>query len=198
MKKFLTILTVVCLLITGTYAYAANSPYTYNGTANFVVSKENHLVGVKDATEIFNYLPVYASNKAIITGVVEGNIVREKGLAQFYTINDVVIGLTTLNVSINLDRRYFELTKDIVIKNTGAEELNTENIITATYYVNNDHIGHIFFDNATEVLPVGVVYFKGKIAILFAGDCNNDGVLELGFHASQPVYEVDSSEKIYR
>ena len=188
MKKFITLFCVFCLFLT-TVSFATAESYT--GSAAFVVSRDNHLVGIKNTLETYIHFPLNVSTQ--ITGMRDGQVIREKGLARFYAISDAIVGLSSLNVSVTLDHRYYALTKAVI----GEEELNVENIIAATYYVNGNYIGHFFFDNATDTIKVGTIYFKNYKANLYLGDYNNDGVLELGFHAAQPVYVITTSEDYY-
>jgi len=209
MKKFITLFCVFCLFLTNVSFAAAES---YAGPAAFVVSKDNHLIGVRNTSEVVQHFPMYSSHLNTITGVKENGVVREKGLAEFVTINDIKLGLTTLNVTINIDSRYHELVKSLVALHTNGDEMSTDTIIASTYYVNKGYIGHMFYSEPHNVLVVGTVYFKNQRlpVMLCVGDFYHNGTRELGFMARNPflpspsevttseqAYEVDTSEKTY-
>lgn len=194
MKKFITLFCVFCLLLT-TVSFAAAESYA--GPADFVVSKDNHLVGVRNTSEVVQHFPMYSSPLNTIAGVKENGVVREKGLAQYFVINDVTLGLTTLNVVIDIEERYVELVKELV----QSEDFDTRSIIAATYYVSNNHIGHIFYSEPHNVLVVGTMYFKNhRIPVMLCvGDFYHNGTRALGFMAANPFFPVDigPSEKTY-
>lgn len=192
MKKFITILCVLSLLI-ATMGFAAAE--TYEGPAAFVVSKNNHLVGIRTPAEMYN-LPMYSSYFNTITGIKVNGVVRDRGLAQYLTVNDVTMGLTTLEVTIVIDERYTALVDNLVSRY--SDEISTQSIIAATYYVKNNHIGHMFYTEPHKVLVVGTVYFKDQVlpVMLCAGDFNHSNTMELGFLASNPF--VGPSENLYR
>ena len=201
MKKFITVFCVFCLLLTTVSFAAAES---YSGPASFVVSKENHLVGVRNTSEVVQHFPVYSSHLNTITGVKENGVVREKGLAEFITINDVVLGLTKLNVTINIDSRYYELVKALVDFHTNGDEMSADSIIASTYYINYGYVGHIFYTEPHNVLVVGTVYFKNQRlpVMLCVGDFYHNGTRELGFMGCNPFlpsssHEVGPSERAY-
>lgn len=194
MKKFITLFCVFCLFLT-TVSFAAAESYA--GPADFVVSKDNHLVGVRNTSEVVQHFPMYSSTLKTITGVKESGVVREKGLAQYFVINDVTLGLTTLNVVINIEERYVGLVKELVQN----EDFDTRSIIAATYYVSNNHIGHIFYSEPHNVLVVGTMYFKNhQLPVkLCVGDFYHNGTRMLGFMAANPFSSIviGPSEKVY-
>lgn len=209
MKKFITLFCVFCLFLT-TVGFAAAESYA--GPADFVVSRDNHLIGVRNTSEVVQHFPMYSSHLNTITGVKENGVVREKGLAEFVTINDITLGLTTLNVTINIDTRYYELVKTLVDFHTNGDEMSADTIIASTYYMNYNYVGHIFYTEPHNVLVVGTVYFKDQQlpVMLCVGDFYHNGTRELGFMARNPflpspsevttseqAYEVDTSEKTY-
>lgn len=201
MKKFITLFCVFCLFLT-TVSFAAAESYA--GPAAFVVSRDNHLVGVRNISEVIQHFPMYSSHLNTITGVKENGVVREKGLAEYVVINDIMLGLTTLNVTIDIDSRYYELVKALVTLHTNGDEMSTDTIIASTYYVNNGYIGHMFYSEPHNVLVVGTVYFKNQRqpVMLCVGDFYHNGTRELGFMARTPFLpsfsEVGPSEEIYR
>lgn len=223
MKKILITLLVLMLTLSIGYAecgvtvlpseqlnitVTSSSSFIYSGKTDFVLAKNGRVIGIKNLTETSTHLPTSNVKFNTVSGVLPNGLLRVAGLMKYKQMEDgTVQGLTSLPVKIAIEEQYVDLVQSIVENRLNLNELCVSSIICSTFWVTDDYVGHIFYMSDNRI-AVGTVYFYNRIpVILYAGDIDNDGNMELGFSAgwtqtveSTPTptpYDAGPSEEVY-
>lgn len=166
---------------------------SYTGVSFWALSEIQHVIGLKAPDEQVPVLPIQAVGKSFIRGCVETGLIREKGTMQAL-YNGAVYGFTQLEVAVHIKQEYVSLVETVVHERIGADAAVTANsIIASTNWWRNDTVSHIFFTTASVKIAVGTVTVNSGMdtIVLYAGDFNGDGTLELGFSAGWTVKEPE-------
>ena len=166
---------------------------SYTGVSFWALSESQHVIGLKAPDEQVPVLPIQPVGKSFIRGAVENGLIREKGTMQAL-YNGAVYGFTQLEVAVQIKQEYVSLVETVVHERIGADAAVTANsIIASTNWWRNDTVSHIFFTTASVKIAVGTVTINNgqDVIILYAGDFNGDGTLELGFSAGWTVKEPE-------
>lgn len=165
---------------------------SYTGAAWWALSGNQLVIGLKAPDEQTAMLNMQAV-KAYIRGNVDTGLIREKGtLRVVYGEDDAVYGLTRTEVKIRIKEEYIGLVQTIVHDRLGADvAMDAGSIIASTQWWREGAVAHIFFTAASARVAVGTVTVNGGMdtIILYAGDFNGDGGMELGFAAGWTVPE---------
>lgn len=159
----------------------------YFGFSWWAVSESYLVIGKKAPDEAVPVLPAQCPVSDCVRGCVDNGLIREKGaLRVLFDGNGMAVGLKKLQVTVQIRQEYLALVSGIVHERIDADaEMNAANIIACTNWWQNDTVSHIFFTTYSDRVPVGTVTVNGgkDVIILYAGDFNGDGTLELGFAA---------------
>lgn len=195
MKKLIMVFLIAMFSITGC-AYAEDcrvllpesklitreeAIFTYIGNTNFIL-KDNLMVGISENTNNFEYLSLHNSNSNTITGFSKnGKFDRYiSGLSEFKITESEIHGFTNIKVTINIEEKYVDLISKIIKNRLNSDKICAQSIISATYFRENDYVGHIFYKNYFNKVAT-VLLENQTFMYIYTGDINNDGEMELGF-----------------
>ena len=176
----------------------ANSPAhsvsgVYIGASWWAVSENQLIVGKKAPDESVPVLPAQMPAKNYIRGCGDNGLIREKGAVRpLYGADGNLYGLKSLQVSVQIRQECLALVEGIVHDRLDEyAEINAANLIACTQWWAGETVCHIFFTSASAKIAVGTVTVNNgqDVIILYAGDFNGDGTLELGFAAGWNVPE---------
>ena len=168
-------------------AKSTASSGVYVGAAWWAMAESQLIIGIKSTNEQAAILPMQAPGKNFIRGAVENGLIREKGMMRVtFGAGGAVYGLTQAQVSIRIKAEFVGLVESIVYNRLGAgADITANSIIACSQWWDGTAVGHIFFAGASEKTAVGTVTVNGgaDVIILYVGDFDGDGTLELGFCA---------------
>jgi hypothetical protein len=174
----------------------ANSPAhsvsgVYIGVSWWAVSESQLIIGKKAPDEAVPVLPAQIPSENYIRGCGDNGLIREKSAMRILCGADGdVYGLKSLQVSVQIRQEYLALVEGIVHQRLDEyAEMNAANLIACTQWWAGETVCHIFFTSASAKIAVGAVTVNNgqDVIILYAGDFNGDGALELGFAAGWNV-----------
>ena len=164
----------------------------YTGLSWWALSENQLVIGLKAPDEQVPELPA-SSGKCFIRGNVETGLIREKGRLRVILGEDgAVYGLRQAEVSIRIRTEYIGLVETIVHERLGTDAaVDANSIIACSQWWAEGTVSHIFFTSSSARVVVGTVTVNGGMdtILLYAGDFNGDGTLELGFAAGWRVPE---------
>lgn len=204
MKKLLSVLLILCMLPLAAVACEEAIPLpkiedggaeALHGCAWFAIDTTRHIVGKWNAEAREEILAASSETAPFVLGILDNGIVRAKGEIRYTEAGGMILGLTRLEVSVQIYAEYYDLVSTIVEARVG-EELSAAAVIAASQWRTAATIYHVFFVSDSPKAPVGVVYLNGgkSAAILYAGEFQ--GVLALGFMAGgMPCQEPEAAEE---
>ncbi len=157
---------------------------TFEDCSVWAISNNNFVIGKKSPTETVPMLMAQSPEYKIVRGCVETGLIREKAMMKA-VVNGSVCGFTQLNATVVIKREFIDVVENIVLNKLNEEGLCANKIIACTMWWEGDYVSHIFFTSETDKTAVGYVVFNGgkDTAIIYMGDFDKDGSLELGFTA---------------
>lgn len=168
-------------------AQSGTASGVYVGAAWWALAESQLVIGIKAPNEQAAILPMQAPEKTFIRGAVDNGLIREKSVMRVtFGTGGAVYGLTQIQVSVRIRAEFVGLVESIVYNRIGAgADITANSIIACSQWWDGMSVGHIFFTSATEKTAVGTVTVNGgaDTIILWAGDFDGDGTLELGFCA---------------
>ena len=165
----------------------------YTGLSWWALSESQHVFGLKAPDEAVAALPAPSAGKSYIRGAVETGLIREKGTMQAL-YGGAVYGLRSIEVTIRIKQEYIALAETIVHERLGADaEITANTLIACTNWWRGETVAHIFFTSSSARVAIGTVTVNGgaDTILLYAGDFNGDGTLELGFAAGWTVKQPE-------
>ena len=166
------------------------TPVVFTGCSSWaVVSSCRELAGIMSPDEPLDTLPVQTVSGDYIRGFAQaGGLIRVKTTVGLMRSAEAVIGLKAQNnVSIIILGEHLGTVAEITERRIGTEP-SAASIAAATLWIRGDQAAHIFWLQEANVFAVGQAVFNGgaNSAILWAGDFDGDGYLELGFKFGVP------------
>ena len=204
MKKLFAIILILCLLPIAALACEDTIPLpkietgsaeTLNGCAWFAVDTTRHIVGKWNAEAHEETFSATGEAAPFILGILDNGIVRSKGELKYTEAGGLILGLTRLDVSVQIYSEYYELVSTIVEARVGGE-LSAAAVIAASQWRTSGTIYHVFFVSDSPKAAVGTVWLNGgkNAATLYAGEFQ--GVLCLGFMAGgMPCQAPEETEE---
>lgn len=164
---------------------------TYTGLTFWALSESQHVIGLKAPDEDVPALPAPSTGKVFIRGCVETGLIREKGTMQAM-YGGAVYGLKQLEATVKIKEEYIALVETIVHDRIGSDaEVTANSLIACSQWWRGETVAHIFFTTASARIAIGTVTVNNgqDVIILYAGDFDGNGTLELGFSAGWSVPE---------
>lgn len=192
MKKLIALILVFCMVPTFALAcedvvlvQKTEQAYVYHDVTYWAVTEEHHVAGMKESTECVLYLPIQSVHGEYVRGFAENGLIREACAVKIFCAEEKLVGLTALhNTVVIVSPEFYNLVSEIIVRRIGENTLvNAQSIIASTTWRIDNYITHIFFTSNMERFAVGQVLFNGgkDMTVLYAGDFDYDGLLELGF-----------------
>lgn len=204
MKKVLAMVLVFVMLPVWAMAcemVPEESAGMYTGCAGWaVVGWCNEVAGIKAPSEMVDVLPVQRVSGDYIRGFAKGGLIRVKAAVTLFRGPDGWIGLHKVQTAIRIAPDMLGLVSEIVERRVGTEP-TVASIIAATMWRAGDTVSHMFFCEGSGIIQVGTVTVHGESTLLWAGDFDGDGTLELGFtfgvleQAKKPEPEKEPEKK---
>ena len=198
MKKLLVFVVLMMLVVTPALACEEapvlpnieSSTSVFCTEAHMVISENHHIIGKLRPDEVLPFCPPQNVNGSYVTGVVDNGIIREKSEMRYFVAEEVVCGLTKLNVSVQIREEFTQAVKEVISRRLGEDaEYSASSIIACTIGRTTETLYHYFFSTQVNKVIVGTVTFnKGNATTpLYLGDWNGDGLNELGFAAGYVI-----------
>ena len=201
MKKLLSAIIVSVLMFMNVCGALAEAPVlpapaeascSEGGVYVALVEGCQELAGLLSPCEHVERLPVQTNCRGYVRGFgdTKGSVIRMKSVVR---VMEEYIGLTYLtNIKVVINPTVQSIVNEIIVRRLGEDASITSpaNIISCTFWRPcENYIAHIFFTPRVEHFEVGQVIFNNGMdtAILYAGDFDGDGTLELGFEAGWSV-----------
>ena len=194
LSTFVIIVVMLFVVLAPVIGYAeCSGPYmsstaaanlTFTDTSLWAISNNQLIIGKKSPDEIVPVLLPQCPMHKFIRGGVETGVIREKAVMHVL-IGETICGLTDFNVPVTIKAQYKEAVEAIVLNKLGEEGLSAKKIISCTQVWENDTVYHIFFTSKIETVVVGYVTANNgqDVILIYMGDFDGDGSLELGFTA---------------
>ena len=158
--------------------------YTFTDCSFWVISNNQRVIGKKAPNETVSILPPQSPAYKYVCGCADTGLIREKaGMRAVY--GESLCGFTSVNAVVTIKPEYYSAVENVVINKLNEYDLTANKIIACTMWWDGNTVAHIFFTSISEKVAVGSVTLNnGKDAvILYMGDFDGDGSMELGFTA---------------
>lgn len=192
MKKLFAMILVLCMI--PTFALACEDvmmvqqesvSYIFYDATYWALTEEHHIAGMKNPTEAVSRLSVQNVTDLYVRGFSENGVIRDHCAVKVICFEGTAVGFTKLtNVTVSVNPQFYSVVASIVSRRIGeGTAVCAQSIIASTTWRMENYIAHIFFSAGTDRFVVGNITFNaGKdIALLYAGDFDGNGTLELGF-----------------
>ena len=206
MKKLICMILILVTVVTGALACEdvlpkeeASAAYTLKGDVLLPLEADTReLLGHHDYKAKLEVYPV--SQGQIVRGIVEDGVLHIKGAARvMVTECGQVLGLTRIHdIWYEVDPEDWELVAGIVLRRTGEELTDKAGpMAAAMQYRVGDTIREIFFRKDQVKEAVGTMHCNGgrDVAVVYAGDYDEDGMLELGLVDGSGLPKVQKVQK---
>lgn len=215
MKKLIAVVLAACLMFSVT-AFACEedapivppvreeyaAPFTYDDDVWVALTAEYHeLAKITDPNKIPEEYPIQNVEKVFVRGFSDHGMIGVSCRISIVEIEETVVGLTRLNdVTVAVDEDKYEITESIIQNMFGEGTcVNARSIFAATLWRIKNTVSHIFFPEKISHFRVAEATFNGgrNTTIIYAGDFDGNGTLELGFAAGwfdrtpEPVVDTE-------
>lgn len=168
MKKLITVLLVIAILIPGIALACENVPVLtakstsscdvmFDDPAWWPLTEDHILAGIKDYGEKLEREGVQHVSGMYVAGPIEHGWMRTKKEIRVTNVNGKTIGLTLLtNTTITIYGEYVELAKEVVHELFGEDvELSQNSIVAGAIWRNYDYASFIFHPSYSDRFEIG-------------------------------------------
>lgn len=216
MKKLFAMILVFCMV--PVFALACENvmmvrqesvSYIFSGATYWALTEDCHIAGMKTPAEAVPRLSVQSAAARCVRGFSENGVIRAHCAVKLICAEGTAVGLTKLtNVTVLVDPQFYGIVSSVVSRRIGeGTAVCAQSVIASTMWRMESYIAHIFFSSDTDRFVVGSITFNGgrDVALLYAGDFDGNGTLELGFAPGwfdcvpepEPVNEPEPTVIVY-